>query len=180
MTRASRALPVVALALAGLVGAWLRPVLATDSVVRMIDRTKLEISTGTATLNTASAVWTSFQPLLTIEPNSVYCAYDVKVVFDLAKATTGFAATYTSETIQFSVQRKVDGSNWRTADNKTTTAISGTNSSGMSIELDLGVVNPTEGIRIVAKLSAENNNNVVFPYVLYYRSGERGTVTPAS
>lgn len=154
--------------------------LAADTDKRLLDRSRLEISTGTAAITTTSANFTTWQPCLTIAPDGAHALADVKVVVDLAKATTGFAATYTSETITFTVARKVDGTNWRSAGNKATTAVSGTNAAALCVELDLGVVGPDEQVRVELKLSAEGNSNTELPYVLYYRGGTRATVTPSS
>lgn len=153
---------------------------AADSDKRLIDRSRLEISTGTAAITTTAANWTGWTALLTIAPQADHAMYDCIVVIDLAKATTGFAATYTSETIQFSVARAVDGTNYRTADNLATTALAGSSAAGLSVELNLGPIGPTEAAKVMVKLSAEGNSNTSFPYVVYYRAGARATFTPAS
>lgn len=155
------------------------PSSATDSDKRLFDREKLQVSTGTATCTMSAAVWTNSTAVLTIVPDAQHALQTVRVVFDLDKATTGFAANFTSATIQFSIARKVDGSNWREANNAKTTAVSGTNSALQSIDLDLGVVGPDEQVRIQIKLSAETAD-FVLPYVVYYRAGVRATITPAS
>lgn len=153
---------------------------ATDTDKRLLDRSRLEISTGTAAITTTAAVWTSWTALLTIAPQADHAMYDCVVVFDLAKTTTGFATTHTSETITFSVARAVDGTNYRTANNLATATLSGTNAAGLSIELNLGPINPTEAAKIMIKLSAEVADNTSIPYVVYYRAGARAVFTPAT
>lgn len=151
-----------------------------DSTTRFIDNAKLEVSTGTSTLTMANADFTTWQPFLTITPDGSTGLKRVRVVIDLAKATTGFAAVFAAQTIQFSVARKVDGTNYRTGNNTITTAISGTNSAGMGIDLDVGDVGPSEVCQIQVKLSAETGTSVQFPYVVYYQAGTRATLTPST
>lgn len=155
---------------------------ATDSDKRLFDRNQVEISTGTAYIDTSAADYTSYQTLITIEPNTKHALQDVKVVIDLDKASTGFASAsgYDTETIQFSIARKVDGTNWRTATNKATTALAADNADGLSVELDIGLVCPDEDVRVMVKLSAEAAGDVALPYVIYYRSGATATVTAAT
>lgn len=178
MSTLKRILAVVALCLA--VGVLASVATATDQEKNLYDRSKLTSSTGTAVLNTTTATLTAWSTLITITPQPEHAMFDVVVVLDLAKATTGFAAGYTSETISFSVARAVDGTNYRTANNLATAAVSGTNSGGLSIEINLGPINPTEAAKVMVKLSAESANNASIPYVVYYRAGARATVTPAS
>lgn len=152
----------------------------TDATKRLFDRAEIHVATGTAVIDTSTANWTTYQPIVTIAPQADHALYNARIVVDLAKASTGFAAGYTSETIVFCVQRKVDGTNWRTSTNLATTAVSGTNSASCSIELALGEVTPTEQIRIVVKLSAEGASNTDLPFVLTYRAGAAATITPSS
>jgi hypothetical protein len=151
---------------------------ATDTTKRLFDRGELKISTGSATATMAAQNWTGFNPILTIAPQADHALYNCRVVIDLAKASTGFAAGYTTQTIQFVVSRKVDGTNWRQANNTATTALTGTNAASQSIEIFLGEVGPTEQVRIEIKLSAENAD-IVFPYVVMYRAGAAATFTSA-
>lgn len=154
-----------------------------DAEKRLFDREKLQVSTGTATINSATADYSKWQPLVTIAPDGQHALQDVEVVLDLNQATTGFGAVYTSGTITASFARKVDGTNWRIANNQATATVSGTTagSSAGGLSLDLGPVlaNPTEGIAVYVKISSVSNTNVTVPYVVYYRAGARATVTPA-
>lgn len=173
LVAACAVLPVV-------VGARSHEALALDSSARLFDRSELQSSTGTASINSGTASYTAWQPLITITPQSNQALQDAKVVIDLAQASTGFAALNTSATITFSIGRKVDGTNLRTSTNLATTAVSGTNSAGMSIELSLGVVGPNETVTVQVKVSGVTNPIETLPYVVYYRAGARAQVTPAS
>lgn len=153
---------------------------ATDVSRRLFDREQLQVSTGTATITSTAADFTTWQRAITIVPDANHALYDVVVVIDLDKATTGFTTAYTTGTIVFSTGRKIDGTNWRVATNLITTAISGDNSDGLSIELNLGNVDPTESVGLYWKVSAESNTNASFPYTIHYRAGVRATITPAS
>lgn len=136
--------------------------------------------TGTADIDVSAGVYTAAAgvELLRIEPSGQAPLEDVYVEFDLAKATTGFAANNTTETISFIVSRKVDGTNYRSGagPNQASTAISGTNAAGRSIGLHIGSVLPTEDVRVTVVLSAETGGDVELPFVLYYR-GVTPTVT---
>lgn len=111
--------------------------------------------------------------LLTIEPTAPLRS--VKVILDLAKATTGFAAVESTATISFAVSRKVDGTNWRR--NTPTSALSGTNAAARSIELDVGPVSAAEDVRIEALMSADATGDMEIPYVVYYEGSIAPTVT---
>lgn len=166
-----------------LVGALAYQAGATDTDKRLYDRSKLEVSTGTAYINSASADYTAWTNLLEINPTADQALWDVVIVLDLDKATTGFADStgYDTETISFAIARKVDGSNWRTCQNLATTAIAADNADDRCVELVVGPVSPDEDLRVMVKLSAEvtgGSSDVGIPYVIYYRSGARATVTP--
>lgn len=113
--------------------------------------------------------------LLTIAPT--HPVRGCRVIFDMAKATTGFAAVESTATIQLRVARKVDGTNWRGNQFSETTALSGTNAAAQSIEIDVGVVNATEGARIEALMSADATADMELPYVVYYEGSVAPTVT---
>lgn len=168
-----------------LVGALAYTAGATDSDKRLFDSSRLQISTGTAYINSASADYTTWINLIEIAPENQHAMYDVKVVLFLDKATTGFADStgYDTETISFAPARKVDGTNWATSQNLATTAIAADNADDRAVELDLGSVSPDEDLRIMVKLSAEvtgGSADVGIPYVIYYRAGARATVTPVA
>lgn len=151
----------------------------SSAVKRLFDRETLQVETNSATATMTAQDWTTWNPIITIAPDSNHALFNVRVVVDLAKASTGFAAGYTSGTIQFTVSRKTDGTNWRPAANLATTALSGTNAAGLGIDLLVGEVGPTEQVRIEIKLSAEGAD-IVFPYVCYYRAGAKATFTNAA
>lgn len=118
---------------------------------------------------------TAWFVLLTIEPS--HPIRDCRVVLDLHKATTGFGAVESTATIQFRVARKVDGTNWRGDQASETTALSGTNAAGQSIEINVGPVDPTEDARIEALMSADATADMEIPYVVYYEGSVAPTVT---
>lgn len=113
--------------------------------------------------------------LLTIAPQAGAPIRDCAVYLDLALATTGFAAVESSATIQFRVARKVDGTNWRGG--TPTTAVSGTNAAARLQEIAIGNVDPTEGARIEALMSADATADMEIPYVGYYEGPVAPTVT---
>lgn len=152
--------------------------MTTTNKHQLLRDNRATIVTGEADIDVSAADYTGYQALLTIAPQAGRPIHDVEIVFDLAKADTGFAAGHTTETITFAVQRKVDGSNWRTDFESQTTAVSGTNAASGAKRLDLGTVTPNEQARVVVKLSAENAVDVELPFVISYR-GEEATVTPA-
>jgi hypothetical protein len=115
--------------------------------------------------------------LLTIAPVAGGPLRDVRAMFDMAKAVTGFSVVESSATIQLRVARKIDGTNWRGNQFSETTALSGTNAAGQSIEIDLGQVDATEGARIEALMSADATADMEIPYVVYYEGPIAPTVT---
>lgn len=174
---------VAALLLCALFLGLLAPVGATDTDSRLVDRSKLECSTGTAIVDTTAATWTAWAPIITIVPDGQHALQDVRVTVDLAKATTGFAnaTDWDAETIQLTTARRVDGTNYRPSANVATTAISATNAAGLSLELFAGDVGPTERLRIYAKVSAQTGlADFQLPYVITYRSGVRATITASA
>lgn len=137
------------------------------------------IATGEADIDISEVDYTSYQVLVTIIPAATAPLSDVQIVFDLAKATTGYAAGHTAETLIVAAARKIDGTNWRTDAEQLTTAISGTNAALTSITLPLGDVGVTEEVRIMVILSAENADTEI-PFALSYRAIAAPTVTPVA
>lgn len=173
----------VLLALAVFVLAGLRPAgAAPHEEARLFDRSFLRVETGTAYIDTSAAVYTGWTNLLTIAPNPGDAMQDVRVLIDLDKTTLGYAEAtgWDTETLQISVSRKVNGTDWRTCHNLITpsTAIAADAADDMSLELIIGEVGPTEDVRVVVKVSAEAAADVQLPYVVYYRSAAGATVTP--
>lgn len=166
---------VLALALVAIVGL---PALATTSTKRLFDEAELKIEHGTATATMTAAVWTNATTVLTIAPEGQHALQDVRAVFDLDKATTGFGTVFSSATIKFSIARKVDGTNWRISKNLDLSTITGTAAAGQSAELVIGEVAPGEDVRVMITLSAETGN-FVMPFLVYYRAGARATITPS-
>ena len=135
------------------------------------------VATGTADIDDSAGAETSWTALLTITPAASTPLYDARVVLDLAKATTGYAAVETTATIQFRVARKVDGTNWRGDAASVTTAISGTNAAGCSIEIPIGDVTVTEEARIEIKMSADATADMELPYAVIYKALAAPTIT---
>lgn len=156
---------------------------ATDSLEALADSLAPRVATGEADIDVSAADYTAYVLLLTIEPAAGAPLWGAEVVFDLAKAATGFAAGHAAQTIQFAVARKVDGTNYRieAGDPRAeSTAISGTNSAGRAIRLDLGSIGVTEDCQVFVKLSAENGVDVELPYALSYHASAAPTVTPVA
>lgn len=150
-----------------------------SSDYRLLHEKRFRVETGEADIDISAADYTNWQVLLTIEPGGTAPIDDVEILLDLAKATTGFAAQHAAQTIQFALERKVDGTNWRRVQQSETAAISGTNAAGVAAQLRAENVGPAEDLRVVVKLSAENAVDVELPYCVYYR-GEAATFTPVA
>lgn len=137
-----------------------------------------QVSTGESDIDdSAGAENTGWVALTTIAPAAGAPLFDVRVIYDLAKATTGFAAVESSATIQFRVARKVDGTNWRGDTASETTAISGTNAAGHSIELKVGDIGVTEQARIEIKMSADASGDIELPDNVVYKGMSAPTIT---
>ena len=148
-----------------------------DNIVRTQD--KLHVATGDADIDVSAADYTSYQALITIAPAGNTAMYDVRLILDLDKVTTGWATAATTQTLQLAVARKVDGTNWRKDKITETTAIAGNNADAFSKEFDIGVVGDSEQVRIEVILSAEPAGDTEMPYLLYYR-GREATITAVS
>lgn len=127
--------------------------------------------------DSAGAENTNWVALLTIAPAAGAPVFDARVILDLAKATTGFAAVETTATIQFRVARKVDGTNWRGDAGSVTTAISGTDAAGCSIEIPVGDIGVAEQARIELKMSADATADMEFPDNVVYKAIAAPTIT---
>ncbi len=119
----------------------------------------------------------AYVPILTIAPAAGAPLRNVKVVLDLAKATTGFAAVESTATINFRIARKVDGTNWRGGNPVLSAALSGTLAAGRSVEIDVGSVGPTEQARIEYIMSADATADMELPYAINYEGMTAPTVT---
>jgi len=156
---------------------------AADTSVRGLDRGQVQVSTGTAWVDVSIANYTSAQALLTIEPQNSHALQDCRVMLDLNRSGSGFqAAGYTTETIQFRVSRRVDGSNWRRDNTKKypATALAADDSASEGIEIPLGLIDPDGAARIEVVLSAEDTGDIAIPYRVIYRSGANATITAQS
>ena len=133
------------------------------------------VASGETDIDISAAVYTGYIALLTITPAAGGPLEDAWLDLDLSKAVTGFSIVHTAETIQFQVQRKIDGTNWKPDLNATTAALSGTNAAGLAQRFHFGPVDPTAAVRLVVKLSAEVGDTE-FPYRLQYL-GPTPTIT---
>ena len=134
------------------------------------------VATGTTDIDDSAQTETTAFAVLTIAPATGAPLSDVRVVLDLAKATTGFAAVESTVTVQFAVERKVDGTNWRRAAYNEA-ALSGTNAAGRSQEIVVGDVGVTEGARIVALFSADVTADMEIPWAASYKARSAATFT---
>lgn len=137
-----------------------------------------QVDSGTSDIDDSvqdeSAGWVV---LTTIAPAAGAPIRDCRVIYDLAKATTGFAAVESTATIQFRVARKVDGTNWRGDTRSETTAISGTNAAGHSLEIVVGDIGVTEQARIEFKMSADATADMELPDNVIYHAIAAPTIT---
>jgi hypothetical protein len=149
---------------------------------RLFSRGELKIVSGTATLDLTGADFTTYQPALTITPQADHALEDLRIAIDLAKAATGFSAQFTTQTIQFVISRKIDGTNWRRIKSTETAALSGNNAANTgalsgAMELFVGDVGPGQAVRVEVVLSSENGvSTVALPFVATYKAGEPATV----
>jgi len=143
---------------------------------REVQRGLIRTLTGTTDIDVSAAVYTTSGVLLTLALAAGQHMRDVEIFFDLALATTGFAATNSTETIQFQVERKVDGTNWRKGSHWPLVALSGTLAALRSIRLDIGDVDTASEVRVSCVLSAETGGDCTFPYLIKFR-GHEPTVT---
>lgn len=137
-----------------------------------------QVLTGTTDIDDSVQTESTAFNILTIAPATGYPLRSCKVVLDLAKATTGFAAVESTATINFRVARKVDGTNWRLGQAVLGTALTGTLAAGRSVEIDVGPVGVTEQARIYAEMSADATADMEIPYAVIYEGLSAPTVTP--
>lgn len=156
---------------------------AAEENLRFHDRQRFLVQTGTTDVDVSASDYEAAPvALLAIAPNDDQAMHDVKITFDLDKATTGFNDVATSTvTAILSVQRKVDGTNWRTDIAEVTTAIAASTTASRGLTLNLGTVTPTEGARIAIQIGSEaSSGDMEFPYACTYRSGASATFTEVS
>lgn len=132
--------------------------------------------TGTTDIDDSAQTETTAFPILTIAPAANAPMADVEVIFDLAKATTGYAAVESSATIQFAIARKIDGTNWR-REAYQEAALSGTNAALRAMRLNLGSVGVTQQARIEILMSADATGDMELPYIINYKGLAAPTVT---
>lgn len=157
---------ILALVLAAFVGKTFAS--GTDAGVRWHEAGVARVHSGSSWVDVSAGVYTSYLPLITIEPPTGTGAAHMKVVLDLDSGddSDSFNGGYTSETIQFCVARKIQGM-WRNDNEAQTATITGTNAASRSVTLDVGIVGSAEDVRIMVKLSAEQSD-IEIAYLCYY------------
>jgi hypothetical protein len=133
--------------------------------------------TGTTAIDDSVQTESTAYAILTIAPAAGAPLSDVEVIFDLAKATTGFAAVETSVTLQFAIARKIDGTNWR-REAYVEAALSGTNAANRAMRLNVGGVGVTQACQIFIVASADVTADMELPYIINYKGMSAPTVTP--
>jgi hypothetical protein len=140
----------------------------------------IETRVLTGTTDIDDSVQTESTPftILTIAPATGAPLADVRVFFDLNKATTGFGAVETTATIAFYIRRKVDGTNFRAEPISATTTgtVAGTAPAKLW-KLDIGDVGVDEDVDIQAVMSADATTDMEIPYAVYYKGRSAPTVT---
>jgi hypothetical protein len=136
------------------------------------------ILTGVTDIDDSAQTETTAFPILTIEPAAGAPLADVEICLDLDKATTGFGAVETSITVQFALERKIDGTNWR-REPYVEAALSGTNAGNgdRMVRLQAGSVGVTEDVRVVALFSSDVTADMEIPYTIAYKGIAAPTVT---
>ncbi len=135
------------------------------------------VITGTTDIDDSVQTESTAFPILTIAPATGAPLVDVEIIFDLAKATTGFAAVESTVTVQLGLARKLDGTNWR-REAYQEAALSGTLAAGRAMRLYAGTVGVTEQLRVYAVFSADVTADMEIPYVVHYKGSAAPTVTP--
>lgn len=138
--------------------------------------------TGTADTDDSASDYTTVGgiPFLTITPTGPI--YDVTLDLDNNKATTGLLIVYTTETVQYVVERKVDGTNWRVTDHWPGAANLGIAIPDAGDDLDaaddgvgkrfiLGNIGADEEVRINLEVSVEAGD-LEIPFALTFRGSE--------
>lgn len=141
----------------------------------------VDVKTLTGTTDIDDSVQTETTPynILTIAPAAGAPLSDVEIVFDLAKATTGWAAVESTATIQFALARKVDGTNWR-REAYVEAALSGTLAANRAMRLFASGVGVTEQLAVFIVTSADVTGDMELPYIINYRGMAAPTVTPVA
>jgi hypothetical protein len=151
----------------------------TYSSEKSVDQAKIRRAVGEALIDVSAEVYTGYIELFSIVVPAGQAHQDVTVFLDLAKATTGFAAVNTAETVQFCLQSKVDGTNARNlvGGSFESTAISGTNAASRGQVLMVGTLKAGTH-KVMVKLSAETGGDCRIPFEVVSRGLSDLTCTP--
>jgi hypothetical protein len=139
---------------------------------------------GETDIDLDAADYTAYVLLLTIANGSAKnFIEDCYVHFDLNKATTGWGAVATTQTLALAVARKIDGTNYRiggntNGDDETPTMTGSVAAVNRGMGIHVGPIGPDEDCQIFVRLSTEAavSGDVEIPYVVYYR-GPAPTIT---
>lgn len=136
----------------------------------------LKTVSGTTDIDDSVQTESTAFVLLTIAAPTNEDLSDVEVWFDLAKATTGYAAVESTATIQLAAARAVDGSNWR-REAYQEAALSGTNAASRMAKVTVGHIPAGDSARIYAVMSADATSDMEVPYKVVYRGLAAPTIT---
>lgn len=153
---------------------------ATDTEARWYDESEIRTHTGTADVDVSASDYTAaFVALTTIAAPTAHAMHDVKITLDLDKATTGLNAVFATNTAQIAVQRRVDGTNWRTDVATIHSFVHGSGGADAgatsAYTFDLGTVDAS-GVRLAIKVPSESGDCEI-PYRVTYRAPARATFT---
>lgn len=155
----------------------------------LVNNATYNIYSGTTDIDVSASDYTTVGgiAILTIIPDS-NTVEEIVVDLDLLKATTGLLVVNTTETVQFNVQTKIDGTNWRSVQGwPAASEATGLTVPDAAQDLDalddspghrfrLGPVGVDQQMRITITLSAETGGDAEIPYVVYVKGGT-ATVT---
>lgn len=140
------------------------------------DDLRFRTLSGTTDVDDSAQTETSSFALLTIAPGAGSPLEDCIVDFDLAKATTGFAAVESTVTVTFAVAHKVDGTNWRRRV-IVEAALTGTLAAARMQRIPVGFVPVDAQARIEATFSSDVTSDMEIPYQVHYRGRQAPTIT---
>ena len=130
---------------------------------------------GTTDIDISAYVYTGLITLLTVTapPGGLEeCVIDL----DVNKATTGIDAVATaSDTLNMQLQRKIDGTNYRTVQAASQITLTGTGTTVSGVQFKTGPLEANESVVVKVMLSAERADAEV-PYKVTYL-GETPTIT---
>lgn len=149
-------------------------------------------ATGTTDVDVSASDYTAGAgvPILTIAPAAGAPLWDVVIDLDLNKDVTGLLVVNTAETVQFVIESKIDGTNWRSLAMSWPAASSATGlgvpdaaddldaaDDAVGVRFRIGSVGVTQQVRVNLLLSAETGGDAEIPYAVHYRGMAAPTIT---